>query len=162
MSNLESAKAAIQAELSHAKKGLAFYQSRIDSLEKMIAQLVAVSGATDAPSASLVKAKRGRKPIAGKKTKLTKATKIKRVAKDGASGNELPSTGRDFWPNLILEQPQSASEVLNAAISTLGFTPTKLQAQKLAGRMTFALNALVKANKIQDSGKGRERRFFKA
>jgi hypothetical protein len=51
---------------------------------------------------------------------------------------------------------------LKAAVSSLTFTPTKLQTQKLAGRMTFALNALVKANKIQDSGKGRERRFFKA
>jgi hypothetical protein len=27
--------------------------------------------------------------------------------------------------------------------------------------MIFAINSLVKANVIQDSGKGRERRFFK-
>jgi hypothetical protein len=155
MSNLESAKAAIQAELSHAKQGLAYYHSRIDSLEKMLTQLASVSGSKQDMSA-VVKGKRGRKPLTGKPGKQ------KRVGKESSGGHELPFTGAEFWPNLVHEQPRSASEILKAAISTLGFTPTKLQVQKLAGRMTFALNALVKANKIQDSGKGRERRFFKA
>lgn len=159
MSNLESAKAAIQAELSHAKKGLAFYHSRIESLEKMLTQLASVSGSIDASSeASTLKTKRGRKAGPVKATKQAK----KRGGRDSSGGTELPFTGGDFWPNLVLEQPRSASEILEAATSSLGFTPSKLQAQKLAGRMTFALNALVKAKKIQDSGKGRERRFFKA
>jgi len=50
---------------------------------------------------------------------------------------------------------------LKSAIDKLGFTPTNTQIKKLTQRMTFALNALVKANKIQDSGAGRERVFFK-
>jgi hypothetical protein len=158
MSNLESAKAAIQAELSHAKQGLTYYRSRIDSLEKMLAQLAIVGDSSQGLSA-VVKGKRGRKPLVAK---AGKPGKQKRGGKESSGGNELPFTGADFWPNLVHEQPRSASEILKAAISSLGFTPTKLQAQKLAGRMTFALNALVKANKIQDSGKGRERRFFKA
>jgi hypothetical protein len=157
MSNLESAKAAIEAELSHAKQGLAYYNSRIDSLEKMLTQLASVSGSIEGIS-GVVKGNRGRKPLV---SKTAKPGKQKKLGKESSGGNELPFTGADFWPNLVHEQPRSASEILKAAISTLGFTPTKLQAQKLAGRMTFALNALVKAKKIQDSGKGRERRFFK-
>jgi len=160
MSNLESAKAAIQAELSHAKKGLAFYHSRIDSLEKMLTQLANVSGSSDALSARpALKVKGGRK---AEVAKATKPAKKGRAGKDSAGGNDLPFTGGDFWPNLVLETPRSASEILEAATSSLGFAPSKLQAQKLAGRMTFALNALVKTKKIQDSGRGRERRFFKA
>jgi hypothetical protein len=160
MSNLESAKAAIQAELSHAKKGLAFYHSRIDSLEKMLTQLANFSGASDASiGASSLKGKRGRKPGIAK---AAKPVKQKRAGKSSAGGSGLPFTGGSFWPDLVLEQPRSASEILDAAISSLGFAPSKLQTQKLAGRMTFALNALVKTGKIQDSGKGRERRFFKA
>jgi hypothetical protein len=50
---------------------------------------------------------------------------------------------------------------LQAAIDKLGFTPSKTQVKKLAQRMTFSLNALVKANKIKDSGSGRNREFFK-
>ncbi len=159
MSNLESAKAAIQAELSHAKKGLEFYQSRIDSLEKTLAQLASVSGSSDVPAAAALKGKRGRKAAV---EKAAKPAKKGRAAKDSGGGNGLPFTGGDFWPNLVLATPRSASEILEAATASLGFVPTKLQAQKLAGRMTFELNSLVKAKKIQDSVKGRERRFFKA
>jgi len=163
MSNLESAKAAIQAELSHAKQGFAYYQSRIDALEKMLIQLASVSGAMDSISTvSIEKSKRGSKSTAVRVAKTQKVGKTKRTGKDSGGGNELPSTGGDFWPNLVLVQPRSASDILKAAISSIGFVPTKLQTQKLAGRMTFALNTLVKAKKIQDSGKGRGRRFFRA
>jgi hypothetical protein len=94
--------------------------------------------------------------------KPTKAAKKSKGAKGAIGGTGLPFTGGDFWPNLVTAEPQSASDILNAAIVSLGFTPTKAQIQKLAGRQTFAVNALVKAGTIQDSGKGRERRFFKA
>ena len=159
MSNLESARAAIQAELSHAKEGLAFYHSRIDSLEKMLTQLVSFSGSSTAGhDAVAVKGKRGRKAGVSVVTKPAK----KKAGKEASNGNGLPFTGGDYWTNLVLEQPRSASEILEAAVGSLGFTPNKIQTQKLAGRMTFALNTLVKTNKIKDSGKGRERRFFKA
>jgi hypothetical protein len=160
MSNLESARAAIEAELSHAKQGLAFYHSRIEALEKMVAQLANVSGSNDAPHGALAaKAKRGRKAAA----KLAKPAKLeKKKGRRESGGTGLPFTGGDYWPNLVLEEPRSASEILAAAIASLSFTPTDVQTKKLAGRMTFALNALVKAGKIQDSGSGRDRRFFKS
>jgi hypothetical protein len=160
MSNLESAKAAIKAELSHAKEGLTFYQSRIEALEKTLSHLASVSGSSDAPPVAISTAtKRLPKVADGKPVKLVKG---KKAGKESIGGNGLPFTGGDYWSNLVIEQPRAASEILGAAIGKLGFTPTKTQIQKLAGRMTFALNALVKTKKIQDSGSGRERRFFKA
>jgi hypothetical protein len=75
---------------------------------------------------------------------------------------DLPFTGGDYWTNLLSDQPKSGPEIFKSAIAQLGFTPSKEQIAKLGGRMTFALNTLVKAKKIKDSGSGRERRFFKA
>jgi len=155
MSNLESAKAAIEAELAHAKEGFAYYQSRIEAIEKMLAQLANVTGAKSGTSAI---GKGAKKTVSAKHTK---AAKGKRADKDAVGGDKLPFTGGDYWTNLVTERPQSVSEILSAAVAKLGFTPSKEQTQKLAGRMTFALNALVKTKKIQDSGSGRDRRFFK-
>jgi hypothetical protein len=155
MSNLESAKAAIEAELSHAKEGLAFYHSRIEALEKMLSQLANVAGLK---SASPAQGKRIKKIAVGKRTKIVKG---KRAARESGGANELPFTGGTYWTDLISERPQSVSEILDTAVGKLGFSPTKEQIKKLAGRMTFALNALVKTKQIQDSGSGRDRRFFK-
>ena len=147
MSNLESAKAAIQAELSHAKEGLAYYHSRIESLEKMLTQLANVGGSSEMPTElPVTQVKRGRKPGAAKAAKPAK----KKAGKGASGGSGLPFTGGDFWPNLVLDTPRSGSDIFKAAIASLGFAPSKLQEQKLLGRMTFALNALVKAKKIQD------------
>ena len=167
MSNLQSAKAAIQAELSQAKAGMAYYQSRAEALEKTLAQLASVSAPGEAPAAT-AKEKLVPAADAGKAKKRTKKQRTKSAAK-AATGEaraqkgaaELPFTGGDYWTNLLSDQPLSGPEVLKSAISKLGFTPTKTQVQKLSGRMTFALNTLVKAKKIQDSGTGRARRFFK-
>lgn len=159
MSNLESAKAAIQAELSHAKEGLAFYQSRIESLQKMLTELAHFNGA--GIGTTVTKGKRGRKPGVSIATTIAVKAGKKKAGKEASNGHDLPFTGGDYWTNLVLDEPRSASEILDAATSSLGFSPTKTQLQKLAGRMTFALNTLVKTNKIKDSGRGRERRFFK-
>ena len=68
MSNIEAARAALQAELDHAKAGHAFYSDRIASIENALAQLVGLSGAQNGRMAvgPTMKAKRGRKPGAVK------------------------------------------------------------------------------------------------
>jgi len=160
MSNLESAKAAIEAELSQAKQGLAYYESRVGTLEQALAQLSNIDGSTGT-APKLGKLSVGKRQAKAEKVKPVKVAKGKK-GKQAKGPNDLPFTGGDYWPNLITDQPKSASEVLQTAISGLEFVPTPEQIKKLTLRMTFALNTLVKSNKIQDSGSGRERRFFKA
>jgi hypothetical protein len=160
MSNLVSAKQALRAELAHARQGAAYYQSLAETLEEALEKLEHVNevgtprrnarrgeaaNATSATAAAMP-ARRGRKPGA---------------AGRGMRDRSLPSTAKDFWPSLITDQPQSASEILQAAVDKLGITPNEDQLKKLQQRATFALNTLVKKKAIEDSGSGRGRRFFR-
>ncbi|MEN3295938.1 MAG: hypothetical protein V7642_5191 [Burkholderiales bacterium] len=156
MSNLKSARQAIKAELEHARKGAAFYQSRVEALEEALATIEGVEAVNEKTSAVSTKA-------AKSNTSAARAKPGRKARKQAAAGNgaKLPSTGKDFWPNLITAQPQSAKEILDAAIRSLGIAPSKDQLKKLAQRQTSALHNLVKAHAIGDSGAGRERRFFR-
>ena len=144
-SNIEAAKAAIEAEIEHAKRGVAHFLARIETLEKTIGHLVGVDG-------GVLDIQRAVTATANKPAKARKSVKV---------GEGLPSTRGDFWVDLLVSEPKSASEVLDAAIGKLGIAPSDTDKKKLAQRQTFALNALVKAGKIKDSGSGRARRFFK-
>ena len=170
MSNLGLAKAAIEAELSQAKQGLAYYQSHVSALEETLAQLAAISGESEAAingsaarnrsnaaeANTATKGRRGRPPKSGK----VKPVKGKAV-KGTAGANALPFTGGDYWPNLVTNEPQSGVDILRASVAGLGFEPTPEQVKKLQQRMTSILNVLVMDKTIQDSGFGRARRFFK-
>lgn len=157
MSNLRTAIQAIEAEIAHAKQGLAHYAERVRSLEAALAGIVlagdgAARTASTTPKAakSHIKASR-KKGGSGKKAAVDIATQVA----------ELPATGGDYWKNLVTDEPKSGKAILAEAVGGLGFTPTKTQVAKLMNRMTFALNSMVKAGTIQDSGAGRERRYFK-
>jgi len=163
MPHLSAAIAAIEAEIAHTKQGLAHFLARVEALEKTIAHLVAIDYGTldeqPSPSDALAEIKAVKaKAIAAKPTKA--ATKVK-AAEPAKGGNKLPYTGGDFWLNLVTANPQSGAEILHAAIAKLGFKPTWEQVLKLTQRATFAIHTLVKAGKIKDTGKGRERRFFR-
>lgn len=160
MSNMQTATLAIEAEIVHAKNGLAYYAARVKALEQTLAEIrnVGESPAASTQPAKLPKTLRAPAAGAGAKRLKKSAKKKSGPEKEGA---ELPSTGGDYWPNLLADQGQHSSAILKSAVDQLGFSPTKTQVKKLAQRMTFALNALVKAKKIQDSGSGRERLFFK-
>src|SRR6478736_3596960 len=130
MSNLGSAKTAIRAEIEHAKKGVAYYQSLVATLEQALSNLDSVGSEQTLKKGASLKAsevkvstgaRRGRKPGSGRK---------------GWGG--LPFTGKDFWPSLITEQPRSAPEILQAAIEKLGISPSEVQKKKLSQRATFA------------------------
>ncbi len=153
MSNLESARASIEAELTHAKQGAAHYQARITALENTLSQLASISTPAKASSAAT-------KRPAPAPHKAAKA-KAAKVAKKSKRDDGLPSTGGDIRTNLITTTPQSNVDILNAAVASMGIAPNKDQIKKLNQRLTFALNALVNTKQIKDSGKGRERRFFK-
>ncbi len=159
--NLKTAIQAIEAEIAHAKDGMAYYVSRVKALEQALAELGSVGKTEPAPAQEAKTKKQGKQAKVrgkrGRKAKLAVANGVDKVQ----DGDDLPFTGGDYWPNLITDQPQHSSAILQAAIDKLGFTPNETQVKKLAQRMTFSLNALVKANKIKDSGSGRNREFFK-
>jgi uncharacterized protein YukE len=154
MSNLQSARAAIQAELQHAMKGAAFYQSQVAALQEALEQLNSIAAAGDAQVRPTKKSARD----AGKASAAEKAPAKRSAGRAGSSG--LPSTAGDFWKNLIKETPQSAPEVLNAAIAALGVSPNKEDRRRLVQRMVAALNQLVTSGAIKDSGSGRARRYM--
>jgi len=143
-------------------------------LEGALAQLAvigSVSGTTTTEStvgrrvkrvaaAKPVKGQRGRPPKTDKVVKAKQA-KGEKSAKGAKGANQLPFTGGEYWPNLVTSDPQSGADILRASVAGLGFEPSPEQVKKLQQRMTFVLNALVKDKKIQDSGSGRARRFFK-
>lgn len=160
MSNIRTAIQAIQAEIAHAKSGMAYYVSRVEALQQALSELSQVDGRASAPSDIAKSQPKQPKPALGKRGKKAKRAGAKPSEKTHEEG-DLPFTGGDFWPNLINDKPQHGSEILKAAISSLGFEPSAEQVKKLAQRMTFALNALVKTDKIQDSGSGRARVFTK-
>ncbi|HYD60400.1 MAG TPA: hypothetical protein VEC35_08600 [Noviherbaspirillum sp.] len=187
-SNLASARQAIQAELSHARQGMAFYSARVDALETALSQLESVEGDDTVPTGrkrrssaegSIKKgseAQRGRAArsahnghgadrAAGEDSAGRRGRRASRKA--GASkrtqgGDALPTTGTDFWLQLVTEEPRSAVEIANAAAEAIGLKPDqKEKIQKLKQRVAPALATLVSAEKIRDSGAGRARRFFR-
>lgn len=161
MSNLKTAVDAIKAELAHVKSGLHFYHSRAKALEEALANLVGLSAGHAAGAVKAATPPVSQKaPATAKKAPRTKAA-AKETGSAKAEKSALPSTGGDFWISLVTEQPQSAPDILKAATAKIGTTPSREDAKKLLGRQTFTLNALIKQQKIQDSGKGRARRFFK-
>lgn len=186
-SNLKSARQAIEAELAHARQGAAFYMARVEALETALQQLESVESDTAARGASspavagrgkktaVAGSRRGRRTAGGNGTARratangssrqhgeSKRTRKARAA-NGAKRSGGLSTSGDFWLSLVDEQPRSAVDIANAAIETLGIKPEqKEEIQKLKQRVSPALAGLVSAHKINDSGSGRARRFFKA
>lgn len=154
MQSLASAKEALKAELAHVRQGAEYYQSLASALEEALARLESV----ESEDVETAKPPRQKRVAAAKKT-VVKRGRPGRPAKS-AGGDRLPPTGMDFWIRLISDEPKSASDILNAAVAELGIDPNKDQLKKLSQRQTYALNTLVKENKIADSGARRTRRFF--
>lgn len=185
--NLTSAREAIQVALSHAREGVAFYSARVEALEMALIQLESMGEDESAlteksrrkPAASRQKSgesKRGRQSRKTKEEARNAASangvsgarrEVKRGRKAGTAGRsgkdvQLPTTGIDFWLKLVTEEPRSAVEIANAAAEVVGIRPDQKEAiQKLKQRVAPALATLVSTQKIQNSGSGRERRFFK-
>ncbi len=164
MSNLEAARAALQAELEHSKTGHAYYATQIVGLEQALAQIASLGGGGIVGGENTIdlapKTKRGGKPIASKIAE-TRSAKLGRPRKLALAPKALPRTGGDFWAGLVTQAPQFGPDILAAAVAKLGFEPTAEQRKALGNRMAPALAALVKSGKVVDSGKGRLHRYFK-
>lgn len=171
--NLTSARQAIQAELSHARQGAAFYSARVEALETALTQLESVESddmalldtdedTTATRSGAKKRAgKRGRPARKEAASPSTRARRGKKAAPRGEQG-ELPTTGTDFWLELVTDEPKSAVDIANAAAAHLGLgDDQKTQIQKLKQRVAPALATLVSTQKIQHAGTGRQRRYFR-
>lgn len=138
MVNLKAAAQTIRAELDHAKQGLAFYQSRVDTLSIALEQ-IEVAGGTTTP---LVKSYRKSSPA--------------------ATESGLPVTGADFWIRFVGKRPQPAALIALKAARFLKLDIKKdaIKVKKLKSRVSPAMEALLKSSRIESSGTGRDRRFF--
>ncbi|SNS87535.1 hypothetical protein SAMN06265795_10871 [Noviherbaspirillum humi] len=160
MSSLNQARESLKAELAHAEQGVRFYQSRIEALHRALASLEQIDDVDGRIAKSGVKARRGRAAATGAAVKPAKAAG-KRGRPAGAAGRDLPSTGGSFWIDLIGAEPKTAPELLEAAVRQMNLSLDPAQRKKLAQRMVTAINGLLKSGKIKDSGKGRERRYYR-
>ena len=149
MSNLTKARQAILAELRHAEKGAAYYQTRAEALRAALEQL------EQSDNMPLSKAEKK----TGAATKLSKGGKGAGGRKASSSRQGLPKTSQEFWLGFIGQQPKTAAEIANAAVASLDFAPTPLQSKQLKSRLAPTLQALLKAKKVQDTGSGRERKY---
>jgi hypothetical protein len=150
MAKVQSAAKVIEAELKEARNAVAFYTKRIDDLEDILATLNSI----DAP----VTAKRGRGEKNAAATKASSAKTEKSSAK-GTRSTKLPATGKDFWPSLLTDTPQSSAEVLKAAIAALRIRPNPDDRKKLTQRMANALSVLSKSGEIKAEGENRSRLY---
>lgn len=154
MSNLKSAELAIQAELDHAKQGLAYYQSKVEALEEALAKVHSVQTVMSEDS-NVPRAAKARVSAPAPKSQA------KRRSQPTVENDKLPSTGKDFWPNLLTDDPQSPAEILSAAIKALGISPSADQTKKLSQRQANALSVMAKNGDINTVGDGRSRRYFR-
>lgn len=149
MAKVQSAANAIEIELKEARQAVAFYTRRIEDLEDILATLASI----DAPSTSRGKG-------TGKKA-ATRAQTAKPAASasKGARSTKLPPTGKDFWPGLLTDTPQSSAQVFKAAIAALRIRPNPEDRKKLSQRMANALSTLAKNGDINAEGDRRTRLY---
>lgn len=172
MSNITSAKSSLRAELAHVQSGLAYYKARVEALSAAIDQLDSIGdeGQSEMGEGThMQKMRRARKSrqggaVTAAPAATAKASKAKapRAGRQGKAGSRLPSTGGDFFPNLINEQRQSMSDLLQAAATQMPFKATAEELTQLRSRLVAAINHMLQAGKIRDEGKGRARVYFKA
>jgi hypothetical protein len=160
VSNLKSAKTAIKAEIAHARQGLDYYKSRVEILEQALDQLEHAGTPDQVAGARGPKSRRRTQAASAARTE--RPHRARRNARQSSGGNELPYTGGDYWLELISDEPRSAAEILRSAVGSLGFEADRAQVQKLRQRLTAALQQMLQAGRIKDSGAGRERRYTKA
>lgn len=161
MSNITAARAALVAELQHAKQGLQFYATRIETFEKLLEQLEGVDAGSDSPTSKTSRGQRGKRAYkrSGAVTADTAATTASDDKQAGSGKASLPATRGDFWKNLLSDVPMSNKDILKAATTTLKIRPNPEALKKLKQRLANALTLMTKAGSIKSEGSGRERRF---
>jgi hypothetical protein len=152
---MQSATKAIEEELKQARKGVAYYSKRVEDLQEVLATLSRIDIPASTPRKGAGKKNVSEKNVAAKNT----AGSASKAEGKGTRSAKLPSTGKDFWPSLLNDTPQSAAEVLKAAIAALRIRPTPDDRKKLSQRMSNALSVLAKNGDIVAEGAHRTRLY---
>ncbi len=162
MSNISTAKSSLHAELAHVQSGLAYYQARVEALNAALHQLDEIGDEIDA-ELDMEEAKPARKARAGRRgRRAAVAQKAEKPARRSRGASRLPTTGGDFFPDLIGEQKQTMTELLQAAAAQIPFKTNAEEQKQLRSRLVAAVNHMLQAGKIRDEGKGRQRVYFRA
>lgn len=154
MANLGPAAKAVEQELNHARQGMQYYAKLVENLEGVLETLTTL----DTPTTGARTRTRTAVPTNGRRKS---SDKTKAAVTKGAKQSRLPSTGKDFWPTLLTDTPQPASEVLKAAINALGIKPDADDRKKLTQRMSNALSVMAKSGEIKAEGSARARLYSK-
>jgi hypothetical protein len=154
MANLGPAAKAVEQELKHARQGMQYYAKLVENLEGVLETLTTL----DTPATGTRTRTRTAAPA---KAKGKTADTPKATAAKSTKQSKLPSTGKDFWPTLLTDTPQPASEVLKAAINALGIKPDADDRKKLTQRMSNALSVMAKNGDIKAEGSARARLYSK-
>jgi hypothetical protein len=154
MANIGPAAQAVKLELMHARQGMEYYTKLVENLEGVLETLTTF----DSTSSSVRSKARTTKAakLSGRTTSKAKAQTTKSTRQ-----SKLPATGKDFWPTLLTDTPQPASEIFKAAVNALGIKPSAEDRKKLAQRMSNALSVMSKSGEINAEGKHRERLYSK-
>lgn len=154
MANIGSAAQAVKLELMHARQGMDYYAKLVENLEGVLETLATL----DSPSTGGQTKSRTTKTA---KTSGRTTTKVKATTTKGTRQSKLPATGKDFWPTLLTDTPQPASEIFKAAVNALGIKPNAEDRKKLVQRMSNALSVMSKNGEINAEGNRRERLYSK-
>lgn len=154
MANIGSAAQAVKLELMHAREGMEYYAKLVENLEGVLETLTNIDDTSTSGRSKARTAKTAK--TSGKTTRKAKALPPKNTRQ-----SKLPATGKDFWPTLLTDTPQPASEIFKAALNALGVKPNAEDRKKLTQRMSNALSVMSKNGEINAEGKHRERLYSK-
>ncbi|MEC4723557.1 hypothetical protein RY831_30935 [Noviherbaspirillum sp. CPCC 100848] len=154
MANLGPAAKAVEQELMHARQGMEYYAKLVENLEGVLETLTTI----DTPATG---ARTKARTASTSKAKGKTANQSKTAASKGGKRSKLPPTGKDFWPTLLTDTPQPASEVFKAAINALGIKLDADDRKKLTQRMSNALSVMAKNGEIKAEGSARARLYSK-
>jgi hypothetical protein len=138
-------------------------QKDLDRASKLLNQLAETLSRISSEAATLGE----RSAAAGTQQAGRKAaTGVKRAGKRAASkaAAGLPDTTGDFFARHVGKRKQTASQIHQAVLDSLGFEPSKAQTAILRNRLAVWLSNAVKSgsNPVSSIGSGKDRRYFRA
>lgn len=137
-------------------------QKDLDRASKLLNQLAEALSRISSEAASLGERSAA---LSAKQADRKAGAGVKRAGKRAASkaAAGLPDTTGDFFARHVGKRKQTASQIHQAVLGSLGFEPSKAQTAILRNRLAVWLSNAVKStnNPVSSIGTGKERRYFR-